>query len=103
MIAKAWPDYIDNTHTPDNSGLRLSCARCRAVGGALESRCPGAAWDYSFCRPWTAEPGEKPSDTWRVTCPARSGRGTEVICTHLSEIDAKAIAEGGNRFVGPNQ
>jgi hypothetical protein len=56
-------------------------------------------WDLTHPRPWKAEPMDelKPHGPWQVSCPSKAGaHWHDFVVTHVSEVDAKAIAEGGN-------
>lgn len=57
---------------------------------------PGGS-DLTFLRPWIARPMDpaNPHRHWEVACPSKAGHGEDRVVTHVSEVDAKAIAAAG--------
>ena len=98
---REWWELVHPSHrmreVPGAEGME--CARCLGVSARrLNAPCVGGAAHATHPRPWRAEPMDPsvPFAFWRVVGPSKSGRGEVVIISHLSELDARAIAEGGN-------
>lgn len=89
---------IHVSHRPDEAGR---CERCgKALLVQLQFPCPGGGFGWHHPRPWRAEPMDPkaPGGVWQVLAQSQSGKGQAVVVTHLSEVDAKAIAFGGNEY-----